>query len=192
MCWTSYNEPVKLIAEKDVPVFKVAKIANNGKTILPYFFSTNDWYTENTVYLEPGITLNAKISGASKPYTISKGLHSYSVENIRLQDYYHIDKVIKFIPLVRITTHKTTPMSQDFIVTGQTYQISNVAIMLCTIPKGATYYVNEVGEIVSDKLEVKRIIRNPFKANKDNKTSIRSVDKVNVILNQWERGTLYV
>lgn len=192
MCWTSYNKPVKLIAEKDVPVFKVAKIANYGKTILPYFFSTSDWYTENTVYLEPGITLNTKISGASKPYTISKGLHSYSVENIRLQDYYHIDKVIKFIPLVRITTHKTTPMSQDVIVTGQTYQISNVAIMLCTIPKGATYYVNEVGEIVSDKLEVKRIIRNPFKTNKDNKTSIRSVDKVNVILNKWEKGILYV
>ena len=64
--------------------------------------------------------------------------------------------------------------------------------MLCTIPKGATYYVNEVGEIVSDKLEVKRIIRNPFKANKDNKTSIRSVDKVNVILNKWEKGILYV
>lgn len=188
MCWVSHNEPVKLVAEKDVPVFKIARIANDGNTILPYFYSSRAWYTENTIYLEPGITPNIKISGADKPYTITKGLHSYSVENLRLQSYYHIDEVTKFIPLVRITTHKTTPMSQDVVVNGQTYNIPNTAVMLCIIPKGATYYINEIGEIVSDTLEVKHIIRNPFKANKDNKTSIRSVDKVNVILNQWEKG----
>ena len=185
MCWSSHNEPVKLVAEKDIPVFKIAKITKDGGAILPYFFSHSALYKENTVYMELGITPNIKMSGVDKPYTITKGLHSYSVENLRLQSYY---QVTKFIPLVQIVTNKTTRLSQDVIVNGQVYNIQNTAVMLCIIPEGATYYINEIGEIVSDTLEVKHIVRNPFKANKDNKTSIRSVDKVNVILNQWEKG----
>jgi hypothetical protein len=59
--------------------------------------------------------------------------------------------------------------------------------MLCTIPKGTRYAINAIGEIVSDEIHVDKIIRNPFTFNKDSSLSKRSLEKINKILDNWEK-----
>lgn len=186
MCWKNKNKPVKHIADKDIPVFKIGML--DGKEIvLPYFFQCGVEYQENTAYSENNIS--PFYSTKKEEHVIHKGLHSYALSNIRLKaSHYMISGNI--MPTVEIMTYRVTPMSQDVIVNAQQYDAQGLAIMLCIIPKGAIYYINEIGEMVSNEIEVKRIIKNPFTLNKDNTTSVRSVDKVNKSLNNWEKGKL--
>lgn len=179
MCWTSIEKPIKRIAKEDIPVFKIGKITSYGD-IKPYFY-------EFTSYLM-GVTYKQRIRKYHflRHFYIDKGLHSYSLSNIRLKPYYNVIKGIK-TPYITIKTDKTTPESKNVIIRAQDYDISNIAIILCTIPKGSTYYVNSCGEVVSNKLTVNSFIKNPFFANKSNTTSATSVNRVNKLLDKWEQ-----
>jgi homogentisate 1,2-dioxygenase len=64
--------------------------------------------------------------------------------------------------------------------------VDNIAIILCTIPKGTKYYVNSVGEIASNSLHVHKVLKKPFTFNVDGEINKNSVNKINALLNQWE------
>ena len=197
MCWTVKNKPNRLIAENDIPVFKIGKVFLNVGLVFPYFFKVGIAYEEGLTYnvrqIEP---IKEGILTANERYIICRGLHSYNVRNIRLKETYKYAetflggfKKIK-APCVQITTLRTTPQCTDVIVSGQAYEIENAAIILCYIPKNTAYYINDVGEMVSERIKVSKIFKTPFTTNKDGSTSIRSVDKINKILNDWENGKI--
>lgn len=199
MCWTDKKHPVEYTAEKDIPVFKIGRVDKLTEEAIPYFYcGKGKTYIEGKEYNEPKDVctqkVNTNIPGMPEEYcyVINKALHSYSVENIRLKTDYFIDsasapkrKILN--PYVAIITYKTTPLSQDTVRRGQTYMVvDNIAIILCTIPKGTKYYVNSVGEIASNSLHVHKVIKKPFTFNVDGKINKNSVNKVNALLNKWE------
>ena len=195
MCWASKSNKV-LIAATDIPVFKVCKTICitpykkdlSGDKVYPYYQDDSGVeYVENTTYgCEEPFHMETYYHVEINNYRVTKAIHSYSVNNIRL----FASECCS--PAFRIGTHKTTSQSPDVIVHSPYYCPNCVAIMLCLIPKGTRYAVNSVGEVVSDKIEVVKIIRNPFTINKDKSLSKRSVEKVNKILDNWEKGKSYV
>lgn len=187
-------------AEKDIPVFKIGRVDKLTEEAIPYFYcGKGKTYIEGKEYNEPKDVciqkVNTNIPGMMPTeyvYVINKALHSYSVENIRLKENYVTDsastpkrKILN--PYVTAITYKTTPLSQDTVRRGQSYMVvDNIAIILCTIPKGTKYYVNSVGEIASNSLHVHKVLKKPFTFNVDGKINKNSVNKINALLNQWE------
>ena len=192
MCWLSREIPVKRIAEKDIPVFKIGQIVQadvDKKKVIPYFYPDKTigtvvhmkGYEEGKAYEEKNISYGFLYGR----FFIDRGLHSYSLDNIRIKTN-DIASKYRDKPTIQVMTHKTTLISNDVLRNGQCYDTNRIAVLLCTLPKGTTYYVNEVGEIVSDKIKVEKIIQNPFTVNKDNTPNEYSVMKVNKILNEYE------
>lgn len=184
MCWTNKEKSI-IIAEKDVPVFKICNVEKNTDKVHPYFQTQLIEYEEDEEYecskwgfrFENDINDNGIIDG----YIVYTGMHSYSPENLRL---------FPGITSIYVGTHKTTPLSDDVIARPQYYKTENTAIMLCVIPKGTRYAVNSVGEVVSDSIKVVKIYIRPFTYNKDRSLSKRSLERVNKVLDNWEKGKL--
>ena len=179
MCWTNKTNET-FVANTDIRVFKIARIKKSDNKIHPYFVNNNIEYVENKTYRcdTNGFCFTCYYQNGRK-FAVHKAMHSYSIENIRL---FYARKNILYAG-----TYKTTPQSQDVIACAQYYWVNDAVIMLCTIPKGTRYAVNTVGEIVSDEIHVEKIITNPFTFNKDSSLSKRSLEKINKILDNWEK-----
>ena len=190
MCWISNEKPVRLIAEKDIPVFKIGKIGGFMQQVLPYFYVGYgvSSYREGKTYSVLEEILPVEEGILPNRYTILRGLHSYNVRNIRLKGALMFDGLKT--PCVQTTTLRTTPQCTDVLVNGQLYLIDGAAVILCYIPKGTAYYINKIGEMVSEKLTIVKLIKEPFSTNKDDSTSVRSVDRINEILDNWENGKI--
>ena len=179
MCWRSKRRKVK-IADTDMPVFKIA-LEFDGE-IHPYFNYSSPWrYVEGETYANDK-SFDFNYWKTDETFEVNKAIHSYSAKNIRLTT----DDVPP--PYIRVCTYKTTKESNDVLTRySQRYSIIKSVVMLCTIPKGTMYAVNEVGEIVSDAIKVEKMIKNPFTTNKDHTVSKRSIERVNKTLNDWEK-----
>lgn len=143
MCWKTYKgRPEKKKAEKDIPVFKICLKDRSSNGALPYYFIDKEVYYENKTYhAEPYLyTERIGIGSYCTMYCISDGLHSYSAN--------HILSDTKFG--VQIITESNGNLGEY----GRNY----TCLLLCTIPKGAEYYLNEYGEYVSNELVVKHIL----------------------------------
>ena len=181
MCWANIKNEI-IVANTNIHVFKIARIKESDNKVHPYFILTSDIeYVENKTYRcnQNGFRFTNLYIGGHAKYAVNEAIHSYSVENIRL--FYAYNNTIY------AGTHKTTPQSHDVIACPQYYNAKYAVIMLCTIPKGTRYAVNTVGEIVSDEIHVEKIITDPFAFNKDSSLSKRSVEKINKILDNWEK-----
>ena len=154
MCWTAYNkqrsQPIK--AEKDVKVFKVAVITENGNA-KPYFMD----YSE--IVYKTGETYTTNMEPPKQQYcvyVISKGFHSYNMDIC----YYTKGEVNSFdrgtgeaiFHYNRITVNSHYGYS---IMSYLTHRA--ICVMHCTIPEGTTYYENEKGELVSDIIRIDSI-----------------------------------
>ena len=188
MCWTSRKNRNTKIADKNIPVFKICRISRADDKVYPFYQyfngkSSQD-YRENTVYdcdaIHFAIKKTVNLYSGGVTYSVNHAIHSYSLDNIRLSTSIMGASIC-------IKTDKTTPEAQDVICRAPHYDSTYVAIMLCTIPKGTRYAINEVGEVVSDTIEVNKIIRNPFTFNKDTTISKRSVEMVNKILDEFNK-----
>ena len=157
MCWTYYDlndkSPQKLRATKDIHVFKIAFV-DEDNTVIPYFYSdTSLVYEEGKSYHSPldepiYQLLNKK--DPSQYYIINHGLHSYNA------------KKCKFVIKKPSETSLSIVVLNDneiFLGCFNIGQILNgkMAVMDCSIPKGATYYENEYGEMVSDSLRIDKM-----------------------------------
>jgi len=185
MCWNNKQKLI-FISNKDVPVFKIAVIDKENNKVNPYFQGRKIEYIEGNVYecdsyLDKGFIFEPKydLYGKLEHYFVTKAMHSYSPANLKLGSIY---------TSICIDTYKKAQQFNDLITRLQYYRTDNVAIMLCIIPKGTRYAVNSVGEIVSDSIKVVKILKNPFTFNVDGNVSKRSVERVNKVLNDWEKG----
>jgi hypothetical protein len=130
MCWISNNKPERLIAKECITVYKVVQIYPDGK-ILSYF---NDFpYKLGEIY-KTVITVKHLKDGYNDFYFVEEGFHSY---NYQLE--------IGLDPFLQ------TPIAYD--KSSARYYGVGIYGMLCVIPKGAEYYVNEYGDIVSASIK---------------------------------------
>jgi hypothetical protein len=130
MCWISKNKPERLVAKEDITVYKVVQIYPDGK-ILSYF---NDFpYKLGEIY-NTVITVKHLKDGYNDFYFVEQGFHSYN---------YHLK--IGLDPFLNM------PIAYD--ESSVRYYGSGIFGMLCVIPKGAEYYVNEYGDIVSTSIK---------------------------------------
>lgn len=125
MCWIS-KECNKQIAEEDISVFKI--VCNDKKSLFRIFP-----YEENT------------------EYSLRKEIHVYesNIMNFVINEGFH-----SYCKKCEITHAYGSGFFQviDLLGTVLLYY-SDHLILECLIPKGASYYINEKGECVSDKLK---------------------------------------
>jgi hypothetical protein len=130
MCWISNNKPERLVAKEDIAVYKVVQISPDDK-ILSYF---NDFpYKLGGIY-DATITIKRYKDEYNDFYYVEQGFHSYK---------YKLEIVLD--PFLKM------PLTYDR--NGTKYYGDDIYGMLCIIPKGAEYYVNELGDVVSTSIK---------------------------------------
>lgn len=137
MCWDSNKLETK-IADKDIQVFKIVNW-NNTSVYQDFHYETGKEY-ESYVRIE-----REDWSDNEGHYTISQGIHSYNSRKVHVEysykDYFG-NICSKYFKVVG------NNMTIDYFV--RVYM--RLKCVDCVIPKGATYYENEQGEIVSNRL----------------------------------------
>lgn len=142
MCWTSHNykHPVKIIADEDIKVFK---IVNRNLTSV---YEDFQYEIEREYKLMEPIVL--EIGSTAGMWLINKGFHSYCFETVKIYvDYY--SNIFSHETIQEISIYTKFGRNDKFVG-----DIGKYIIAECIIPKGSTYYINEFGEIVSDKISI--------------------------------------
>jgi len=131
MCWESIHTPILSIAEERVPIFKITH-----KGLISYY--QNFQYELNKEYsmkLESPIIESYNSSTSLIHCRIFKGFHSYSPQKIKIFPTY----INEFMVIVNHTVLEVYDNDTTIKVDGY-------------LPIGTKYYINELGEIVSDKI----------------------------------------
>ena len=140
MCWISDNA-IRQVAKEDIPVFKLAIRQADGK-IYPYYYGGHLQYKVGKIATS-SIHL---FKNYNESYEIGEGLHSYSPKCTILQ-------VLFCSSRIKVLSRTQYHLSY--------YETNNLCLLLCTIPKGTRYYVNDVEEYVSAKLKVEKAVDFP-------------------------------
>ena len=141
MCWTTFKTPKRLIAEEDIPIFKVCVEASRvtNSTVVCSYFKRYD-YDLNKVYkLDGQLSLYIR----SKAIDIHWGYHSYLEIECKFEKYPVFDQWA-----VMYKDSRYICAYEHFAVKVSGY-----------IPKGSEYYVNEHGECVSNSICLTKIIK---------------------------------
>lgn len=148
MCWTGHLLSDRHVATKDIPVYKI--ITHNGWSYSGYY-NYFAYAPRNTYHVTGGLHPHIihKDSGYCR---VEQGFHSYSANNTRLVLKLNED----------CETHHAIIYVDDLTTYIDGYDERcggrKIYLMACTIPKGAEYYENNNGEIVSETIYVKEII----------------------------------
>lgn len=141
MCWTTFIAPNKLIAEEDIPIFKVcikSPQITDVSVVCSYF--ENYCYHINKVYKLDGQILPYPRSGA---IDIHWGYHSYLETECKFEKYPVFDQ------------WAVMNKNSQYVCAYKNYAIKVSGY----IPKGSEYYVNEQGECVSNSICLTKIFR---------------------------------
>ncbi len=151
MCWTGTLDDYK-IAYKDVHVFKVLyKEVNERNETIYYAPLTGFQYELNKLYGTKELELIKSIQYKKNgKVTIEEGLHAFS---------FKCKPNIIYIPLKTCKINEYLFLfEKNYISVLSAYEEMEgdfeLILLECIIPKGAKYYENEEGEIVSNYLIV--------------------------------------
>jgi hypothetical protein len=138
MCWTGKLED-KRVADKSITVYKILAKRHNNTYVAPYMetiYEVGEMYTISS--------LNPLKTAFGCSYIINKGFHSF-------------DKncTVCYLPNYSTSVFGADGFFNCYITCWHAGDIAVIA--KCTIPKGATYYRNYRGEIVSDTLIIDEI-----------------------------------
>lgn len=151
MCWHGILENKK-IATEDVKCYKIVLrfVDEPYLCFRPYFR-----YKNTPMEYEIGKTYHDKICLEITKYTghvtIHKGIHCYDSSVCICSFYGDYGKQYEVSNLLLCTT---------FSKIGTFFSRSDCEAVLveCTIPKGTLYYVNDEGEIVTEKLIINKVV----------------------------------
>jgi len=129
MCWTSVKIPKLKVAKYNIPVFKVMSLTSKADTLSSIYMGFN--YEIGKEYT----STIGEVFG-SPVYCIDEGFHSYSLGCT----------VSAIGKLTMVFASKTV---HQLDVYG-----SETILVKCIIPKGSSYYLNENGEYVSNKIKL--------------------------------------
>ena len=157
MCWIGKTEDIR-IAKEDIEVKKVLMACDNDVTgffVSPY---RNAPYKFDVIY-EETITprrSNHPFHQDDDTIIIDTGLHCYSAKcDSSTHESVLGGVTVMNIYLLRtffLVSFKGTRESHNYVADV----FKNPVLMKCIIPAGTTYYENKRGEIVSEKLIVKK------------------------------------
>ena len=168
MCWTSNSKPIKQVADDDIPVFKLC-MRSSENIILPYHYGRDLTYMVGGTY-SSDIRMVHAVIGWETLYNIHEGLHSFSPK-------------CTINPLSQGKISVCTPKHKEV---GGWYSTDRLCVLLCLIPKGATYYLNDNEEYVSDTIKVVKAIDYPRTSYIYNHTDVNNkAVSINKILNKW-------
>lgn len=146
MCWKSKEKKTPQIAGEDIFVYKVMlQNPDTGRYKSLYYgkdYEAGKIYTTYMVPIDAGPLFCAKYR-----IMINEGFHSYNADKTEIikDIYWRVNsKEVKNNCLERIYCYSY------FL----DYEYREVVAVKCIIPKGACYYENELGEMVSDQIIV--------------------------------------
>lgn len=142
MCWQGNFNPK--IAEKDISVFKIVRKISPFKVAsvyekFPYHLDT--LYILNTVNNE--IVSCPELCGTYDD-KVTEAFHSYLSDSV---------SVFKYSYILYITPNKVVDIKSPL----DYFYISDESLVRieCIVPKGSQYCINELGEVVSNKIILK-------------------------------------
>lgn len=148
MCWLSDEYKAPNIADEDIIVYKVMLLREGYRNELASFYYGKRYvigkeYIEETETVEPVYLYH---------YSINKGFHSYSLEKTTEKECYNHCQIWSGTTLL------------DYVNLGIDVHYGETLVAVkCIIPKGSTYYENDLGEIVSDRIIITDKIFKKFK-----------------------------
>lgn len=137
MCWSSYNKPVRKIADKDITCWKVVHLINTHfKSI--YFGKLYEIHKRYFIYDDEIYVHKVFASSTTTRYDIHRGFHSYNNKVFIKENNYQ-----------KIIMNENKEMWYDIF-----HSMSNVRVIKCIIPEDSIYYENENGELVSSSIKI--------------------------------------
>lgn len=158
MCWKGKSS--KKIAKRDIEVYKV--LYKHEDKYVPYYQSDDLAYEVGKLYKQK---MNGRHSYDGF-YMVSIGFHSYSMErtyvkrrnsscSFGLVTYRIYTKMGDKIDVYFDDKYNTIEVTNGFLSNETTTIKDEVHFVKCIIPKGAEYFENEDGEIVSNMIIVR-------------------------------------
>ena len=145
MCWHGILKNRK-IATEDLKCYKIVLKFNYEPFFRPYF-RCND----SPMIYEVGETYYGKICPSKAMedtdlITIHEGIHCYDLSvHIFYKDKYEVSYLLPCGIFLKIGTFLSRTDCKAVLVE-------------CTIPKGTLYYINDKGEIVTEKLIINKVV----------------------------------
>ena len=143
MHWTTNIEenlkPKK--AEKDIDTFKICRMNSFAKEAYPFHYPFQESFKKGILY---GVDVNAVNPVGNCIYS---GYKTYSASK---------DKYVMVDDAKLCVMNGTSVIS--YYGCRNTPPMSTI-VMKCIVPKGATYYENEYGEIVSNQIKVASFLK---------------------------------
>lgn len=146
MCWKNYKREEKVIKVNDEPICHIAeadiltyKIIQHHYGRLYAYFQRMPYEVSKVYSLEDfGEKLIVSHTMDNTPY-IKEGFHTYTDDNYLMFDC-----------MGNVDVNYMFDAIQHYIASD-----GNAAVAQCVIPKGSKYYVNDRGEVVSDRIIIK-------------------------------------
>ena len=152
MCWhteqIAMTQPFK--AEEDIKVFKLCRGTSNNDTVLPYYYGApwNAYKLGETYHHNKRLKV---LTIGDYIHQIDEGYHSYGVGKFTLER--RQDRVRDNVIIRHVDNETKLYKDVDTLDIARFY----IKLVLCTIPKGATYYKNEYDTYVSDTVKIDSI-----------------------------------
>ena len=147
MCWIGELEN-KRIAIEDIPIYKIMIKGNRKDCFSSYFWHSD--YIKNEIR-QSIIIVEDKFEGKEKEIKVNVALHSYSIEHTFIEKAYTGDP--------RFDNNYTCIYIKDRFNknTLEFYDDDKLIVVKGYIPKDSVYYINNRGEVISNKLIMTKI-----------------------------------
>lgn len=128
MCWVTNSKPEAHVADSDIKVYKIVT-KTPCKNIVNSLYCVYTYKIGKLYEMEERIIPGLVLSGTNgKSYAIKEGFHSYA------------------------TFEKAKMEFEEVIAYALNPNVNMLVITECIIPEGSRYYINDGGEVVSDKI----------------------------------------
>lgn len=158
MCWVGKTEH-KHVAKEDIEVRKMLlkereELFDNPSFVSPYQFMK---YVIGIGYVTKINPCHSFPQFDSSRITINEGFHCYSPSKCRFVKHENLQGETSVITVYLLCDSKNLAEQARNTICFPADIYRNPVVMKAIIPKGTTYYENDSGEIVSEKLIVKEI-----------------------------------
>jgi hypothetical protein len=147
MCWHGKLENRK-IATEDLKCYKIVLKFSYEPFFRPYYRCNKSpiiYEVGKTYY---GVICPAKVIEDTDLITIHEGIHCYDL-SVLICKFYKDKYEVKYLLPHGVFLNLGTFSSRTYC---------KAVLMECTIPKGTIYYMNDKGEIVTEKLIINKVV----------------------------------
>lgn len=166
MCWKTKKLPEKKVATEDISIIKVVAKNEDSDVIVPYYmlgtykYKLGEEYKTRIGLIGEHITYREEMP----VYFIEKGFHSYSKDMCSYskdkdafgKEYIAITK--PNLECAMFGTRIHNELDKTSINKFGLFKEYEPVVVSGYVPKGSEYYLNEEGEIVSDKIVLKEVM----------------------------------